>query len=113
MRDVQRTSTRAQEIHVTVDGHAVVVPQDATVAAALAVASATASAVASATASADATHVGATRGTRVSVRGEPRTMFCGMGVCQECRVTIDGRAHRLACQTLCREGQRIETMRTE
>lgn len=101
MRDVQRTSTRAQEIHVTVDGHAVVVPQGATVAAALAVASA------------DATHVGATRGARVSVRGEPRTMFCGMGVCQECRVTIDGRAHRLACQTLCREGQRIETMRTE
>ncbi|MFX1738924.1 2Fe-2S iron-sulfur cluster-binding protein [Paraburkholderia sp. A1RI_3L] len=105
MRDVQRTSTRAQEIHVTVDGHAVVVPQGATVAAALAVASATASAA--------ATHVGATRGARVSVRGEPRTMFCGMGVCQECRVTIDGRAHRLACQTLCREGQRIETMRTE
>lgn len=101
MRDVQRTSTRAQEIHVTVDGHAVVVPQGATVAAALAVASAA------------ATNVGATRGTRVSVRGEPRTMFCGMGVCQECRVTIDGRAHRLACQTLCREGQRIETMRTE
>lgn len=101
MRDVQRTSTRAQEIHVTVDGHAVVVPQGATVAAALAVASA------------DATHEGATRGARVSVRGEPRTMFCGMGVCQECRVTIDGRAHRLACQTLCREGQWIETMRTE
>ncbi|GAB6851067.1 2Fe-2S iron-sulfur cluster-binding protein [Paraburkholderia kururiensis] len=105
MRDVQRSGTRAQEIRVTVDGHAVVVPQGATVAAALA--------VASATASADATHVGATRGARVSVRGEPRTMFCGMGVCQECRVTIDGRAHRLACQTLCREGQRIETMRTE
>ncbi|WP_017775436.1 2Fe-2S iron-sulfur cluster-binding protein [Paraburkholderia kururiensis] len=102
MRDIQRTSgTPAQEVHVMVDGHAVVVPQGATVAAALAVASA------------DATHVGATRGTRVSVRGEPRTMFCGMGVCQECRVTIDGRAHRLACQTLCREGQRIETMRTE
>lgn len=106
MRDVQRTSgTQAEEIHVTVDGHAVVVPQGATVAAALAVASAAASAV--------ATHVGAARGVRVSVRGEPRTMFCGMGVCQECRVTIDGRAHRLACQTLCREGQRIETTRTE
>jgi succinate dehydrogenase/fumarate reductase-like Fe-S protein len=31
-----------------------------------------------------------------------------MGVCQECRVTIDGRAHVLACQTLCRAGMCIE-----
>ena len=37
--------------------------------------------------------------------GAPRGPFCGMGVCQECRVTIDGRAHALACQTLCRAGQ--------
>ncbi|WGS54821.1 (2Fe-2S)-binding protein [Paraburkholderia sp. D15] len=44
-------------------------------------------------------------GTRVSVGGELRTPLCGMGVCQECRVTIDGCAHVLACQTLCSDGQ--------
>jgi predicted molibdopterin-dependent oxidoreductase YjgC len=49
------------------------------------------------------------RGTRTSVSGQPRTALCGMGVCQECRVTIDGRAHALACQTVCRDGQVIRT----
>jgi sarcosine oxidase subunit alpha len=38
---------------------------------------------------------------RRSVSGEPRGPLCGMGVCFECRVTIDGVAHRLACQTAC------------
>lgn len=45
---------------------------------------------------------------RLSVNGEPRAPFCGMGICQECRLLIDGR-HRLACQTLCRSGMRVET----
>ncbi|WP_443798380.1 2Fe-2S iron-sulfur cluster-binding protein, partial [Burkholderia gladioli] len=49
------------------------------------------------------------RGTRGSVQGMPRTMLCGMGICQECRVGIDGRAHVLACQTTCRDGMRIDT----
>jgi succinate dehydrogenase/fumarate reductase-like Fe-S protein len=37
--------------------------------------------------------------TRQSVHGMPRTMLCGMGICFECRVTINGNAHQLACQT--------------
>ncbi|WP_431126360.1 (2Fe-2S)-binding protein [Variovorax paradoxus] len=45
---------------------------------------------------------------RTSVTGQPRAPFCGMGVCQECRVRIDGR-RRLACQTVCAEGMRVET----
>jgi predicted molibdopterin-dependent oxidoreductase YjgC len=49
------------------------------------------------------------RATRTSVGAEPRAALCGMGVCQECRVTIDGRAHVLACQTLCCEGQIVHT----
>jgi predicted molibdopterin-dependent oxidoreductase YjgC len=49
------------------------------------------------------------RGTRTSVGGETREALCGMGVCQECRVTIDGRAYVLACQTLCRDGQVVHT----
>ena len=49
------------------------------------------------------------RGTRTSVGGQPRSALCGMGICQECRVTIDGRPHALACQTVCRDGQIIQT----
>ena len=45
---------------------------------------------------------------RTSVTGQPRAPFCGMGVCQECRVLVDGR-RRLACQTVCVEGMRVET----
>ena len=46
---------------------------------------------------------------RVSVSGEPRGPLCGMGICFECRVTIDGRAHRRACQTPCRPGMQVWT----
>ena len=45
---------------------------------------------------------------RLSVNGDGRAPFCGMGICQECRLLIDGR-RRLACQTLCSSGMRVET----
>jgi len=45
---------------------------------------------------------------RESVSGEPRAPLCGMGVCYECMVTIDGQ-RELSCQTLCQEGMRILT----
>ena len=35
--------------------------------------------------------------------------LCAMGVCQGCRVTIDGRLHQLACQTLVRDGMEVTT----
>lgn len=46
--------------------------------------------------------------TRTSVSGQRRAPLCGMGICQECRVNIDGQ-RRLACQTLCRDGMQVET----
>ena len=46
--------------------------------------------------------------TRTSVTGHARAPLCGMGVCHECRVRIQGRI-RLACQTVCAEGMAIET----
>lgn len=46
--------------------------------------------------------------TRTSVSGQRRTPLCGMGICQECRVTIDG-LRRLACQTPCTAGMQVET----
>jgi NADPH-dependent 2,4-dienoyl-CoA reductase/sulfur reductase-like enzyme len=35
---------------------------------------------------------------RRSVRGQPRGPLCGMGVCFECRATVNGEPHRLTCQ---------------
>jgi D-hydroxyproline dehydrogenase subunit gamma len=46
--------------------------------------------------------------TRDSVSGERRAAFCGMGICQECRVLINGQ-RRLACQTLCAPGMVVLT----
>jgi aerobic-type carbon monoxide dehydrogenase small subunit (CoxS/CutS family) len=46
--------------------------------------------------------------TRTSVTGESRTPLCGMGICQECRLLVDGR-RRLACQTLCKESMVVDT----
>ena len=46
---------------------------------------------------------------RTSVRGEARAPLCGMGICFECRATVDGVAHITTCQMACREGMRVET----
>ena len=46
--------------------------------------------------------------TRRSVTGMVRAPLCGMGICQECRVDVDGR-RVLACQTTCSAGMRITT----
>jgi sarcosine oxidase subunit alpha len=35
--------------------------------------------------------------------------FCGMGVCQECRVTVNGLPDRRACMTEVREGMEVVT----
>mgnify|MGYP002713078585 CR=1 FL=1 len=37
---------------------------------------------------------------RNTVSGAQRGMFCGMGVCQDCLVTVDGIPNRRACMTL-------------
>jgi predicted molibdopterin-dependent oxidoreductase YjgC len=46
---------------------------------------------------------------RRSESGEPRTALCGMGICFECRATVNGRPHRRTCQLLCRDGMVVET----
>jgi D-hydroxyproline dehydrogenase subunit alpha len=46
---------------------------------------------------------------RRSVTGEPRGVLCAMGICFECRVTIDGRAHRRACMEIVRAGMDVRT----
>jgi aerobic-type carbon monoxide dehydrogenase small subunit (CoxS/CutS family) len=46
---------------------------------------------------------------RRSVTGEPRAPLCGMGICFECRVSIDGRAHAKSCQIPCEDGMEVRT----
>jgi aerobic-type carbon monoxide dehydrogenase small subunit (CoxS/CutS family) len=40
---------------------------------------------------------------------EPRGIFCGMGICFDCLVTVDGMENVRACVTLVEEGMAIET----
>lgn len=77
------------ECRLRVDGRELVVPADVSVVAALITAGVVA--------------------VRRSVTGELRGPLCGMGVCQECRVTIDGAAHRRACMETVRPGMDIQT----
>lgn len=44
-----------------------------------------------------------------SVRGEERGPLCGMGICFECRVMIDGVPYQRSCMTLARDGMEVVT----
>jgi sarcosine oxidase subunit alpha len=46
---------------------------------------------------------------RRSVTGEVRGPLCGMGICFECRVHVNGVAHVRSCQTLCENGMDVRT----
>ena len=46
------------------------------------------------------------------VSGAARGPFCGMGICFECEVLVDGRLVR-ACLTPAADGMAIETVATE
>jgi hypothetical protein len=44
---------------------------------------------------------------RRSVTGKPRGPLCGMGICFECRVTIDDIPHCRSCQIACSGGMKV------
>ncbi len=44
---------------------------------------------------------------RFSVQGEARAPLCGMGICMECRMTVNGVAHLRSCQLLCAPGMEV------
>jgi aerobic-type carbon monoxide dehydrogenase small subunit (CoxS/CutS family) len=48
---------------------------------------------------------------RSSPGGSPRGLYCGIGVCQECRVVVDGEVVR-SCVTPLRAGMRVSTGHT-
>jgi len=46
---------------------------------------------------------------RRSIGGDRRAPFCGMGVCFEWRVCIDGMEHQRSCMVMVREGMQVHT----
>jgi predicted molibdopterin-dependent oxidoreductase YjgC len=46
--------------------------------------------------------------TRVTRGGEPRGVYCGMGVCFDCLVVVDGVPNTRACVTWVRDGMTVE-----
>jgi hypothetical protein len=47
---------------------------------------------------------------RTSVSGEKRGPLCGMGICFECRATVNGAPHTRTCQLLCESAMDIRTL---
>jgi predicted molibdopterin-dependent oxidoreductase YjgC len=43
------------------------------------------------------------------INGRPRGIFCGIGICFDCIVTVDETPNQRACVTPAREGMRVRT----
>ncbi|MGD0178229.1 MAG: (2Fe-2S)-binding protein [Terriglobales bacterium] len=78
----------SSSLTITVNGAPIVVPSGATVAVAMTIAG---------------------HACRTSVSGESRGPLCGMGICFECRVAINGKPHRPGCQIVCEQGMDVRT----
>jgi sarcosine oxidase subunit alpha len=78
----------SESLFITVNGRQVRVPLGASVAAAVMLAN---------------------EPCRFSVTGEPRGPLCGMGICMECRATVNGVPHRRTCQMICADGMEVVT----
>jgi predicted molibdopterin-dependent oxidoreductase YjgC len=48
---------------------------------------------------------------RTTVEGQPRGVFCGMGVCFDCLVIVDEVPNTRACMTWVREGMQVKTQK--
>ena len=78
-----------REISLSVDGQTVSVPEGTTVAVAV--------------------FQAGKKAFHASVTGEPRGPLCGMGICYECRLTVNGSPHVRSCMTLCSPDMKVET----
>ena len=78
----------ADQVTLAVNGNSVMVPYGTTVAVAMAMLG---------------------QPCRNSVSGHQRGPLCGMGICFECRVEIDGKPHCKSCQIVCESGMKVRT----
>lgn len=86
--ELTRGLERGQQVGVTLDGQPVIAYEGESVAALLFAEGITA--------------------TRVTRGGEPRGVYCGIGVCFDCLVVVDGVPNTRACVTWVREGMTVE-----
>lgn len=84
------TVTRGREIEIVVDGRPVRAYEGETVAAALIAA-------------------GQISLRTTARRAEPRGLYCGIGLCFDCVMTIDGQPNVRVCQASVRSGMRVDS----
>jgi predicted molibdopterin-dependent oxidoreductase YjgC len=89
-RRVEKGVGRGQRFEVEVDGRKVVAYEGETIGAALMAA-------------------GLHTFRRTAKKNHPRGMYCGIGLCYECLMVINGVPNTRACQTLATPGCRVET----
>lgn len=89
-RRVEHGVVRGQRFEIEVDGRAIVAYKGETIAAAL-------------------TAAGIHTLRRTPRRDQPRGVFCGIGLCWECAMVINGVPNTRSCQTLATPGCRVET----
>ena len=89
-RRVDKSVVRGRQFEIEVDGKKIVAHEGETIAAAL-------------------TAAGVRAYRTTAKRHEPRGMYCGIGLCYECVMVINGLPNTRACQTLATPGVRIET----
>ena len=88
-RRIQGGAKRGQAFSIVVDGDAIPAHPGETIGAAMAAAG--------------------LRTFRKTPTGSPRGMYCGMGLCHECLVTVNGDPNQRACRTLAFPDTRVET----
>ena len=79
---------KSEGISITVNGKPMQVAEDTSVAAAMMMAN---------------------EPSRFCARGDARAPLCGMGICMECRATVNGVAQMRTCQLLCTPGMEVVT----
>ena len=89
-RRVEHGVVRGRQIEIEVDGRTVIAYEGETIGAALMAA-------------------GIHTLRRTPKKAHPRGMFCGIGLCCECAMVINGVPNTRACQTLATPGCRVET----
>ena len=89
-RRVEKGIQRGQSLEIEVDGKKIVAYHGETVASAMIAA-------------------GLRTFRHTAENNEPRGMFCGIGVCFECRMVINGVPNTRACQTIVTPGCQAET----
>jgi sarcosine oxidase subunit alpha len=89
-RRVEKGVTRGKPFEIDVDGEKIIAYEGETISAAL---------------------IAAGRRTfrHTTKKNHPRGMFCGIGLCHECLMVINGVPNTRACQTLATPGCRVES----